>query len=86
MLRRRDGWRTFRTQPSTPRCTLATLLATRPEVDAVTLAARRGHADAALAARIFFHRDSDQARALADLADGLRSPQRKHLLGWEQTR
>lgn len=36
MLRRRDGWRTFRTQPSTPRRTLATLLATRPEVDAVT--------------------------------------------------
>ncbi len=65
MLRPRDGWRTFRTQPSAPRRTLATLLATRSKVDAVTLAAQA-----------FVHRDSDRARALADLADGLHSPQR----------
>ena len=54
------------------RHTHATLLGTRPEVDAVTLAARLGHADPAFTARTYVHRDHDRARALADLADALR--------------
>ena len=41
-------------------------------VDAVTLAARLGHADPAFTARTYIHRDDDRARALADLADTLR--------------
>ena len=45
-------------------------------VDAVTLAARLGHADPAFTARTYIHRDDDRARALADLADGLRLPER----------
>ena len=53
------------------RHTHATLLGTRPEVDAVTLAARLGHADPAFTARTYIHRD-DRARALANLADDLR--------------
>ena len=58
------------------RHTHATLLGTRPEVDAVTLAARLGHADPAFTARTYIHRDDDRARALAELADTLRSPDR----------
>lgn len=49
--------------------------------DAVTLAARLGHADPAFTARTYIHRDDDRARALANLADDLRSSQRKHLPG-----
>ena len=59
------AWHTFRH-------THATLLGTRPEVDAVTLAARLGHADPAFTARTYIHRDDDRARALANLADDLR--------------
>ena len=40
--------------------------------DAVTLAARLGHADPAFTARTYIHRDDDRARALANLADDLR--------------
>ena len=62
--------------PDTPfhtlRHTHATPLGTRPEVDAVTLAARLGHADPAFTARTYVNRDDDRARALADLADALR--------------
>ena len=36
------------------------------------LAARLGHADPAFTARTYVHRDDDRARALANLADGLR--------------
>ena len=53
------------------RHTHATVLGTRPEVDAVTLAARLGHADPAFTARTYIHRDDDRARALAEIADGL---------------
>ncbi len=53
------------------RHTHATVLGTRPEVDAVTLAARLGHADPAFTARHYIHRDDDRARALAEIADGL---------------
>jgi integrase len=53
------------------RHTHATVLGTRPEVDAVTLAARLGHADPAFTARTYIHRDDDRARALATLADDL---------------
>jgi integrase len=59
------AWHTFRH-------THATLLGTRPEVDAVTLAARMGHSDPAFTARTYIHRDDDRARALADVADALR--------------
>jgi len=52
----------------TLRHTHATVLGTRPEVDAVTLAARLGHADRALTERTYVHRDDDRARARADLA------------------
>ena len=45
-------------------------------VDAVTLAARLGHADPAFTARTYIHRDDDRARALAELEDTLRSPDR----------
>lgn len=41
-------------------------------VDAVTLAARLGHADPAFTARTYVYLDDDRARALADLADTLR--------------
>ena len=41
-------------------------------VDAVTLAARLGHADPAFTARTYVHRDDDRARALAEVADDLR--------------
>ena len=60
----------------TLRHTHATLLGTRPEVDAVTLAARMGHSDVAFTARTYIHRDDDRVRALADLADTLRSRDR----------
>ena len=63
------------------RRTHATLLGTHPEVDAVTRAARLGHADRAFTSRPHIHRDDDRARALADLAADLRSSQRKHLPG-----
>ena len=53
------------------RHTHATVLGTRPEVDAVTLAARLGHADPAFTARTYIHRDDDRARALAAIADDL---------------
>ena len=59
------AWHTFRH-------THATLLGTRPEVDAVTLAARLGHADPAFTARTYIHRDDNRARALAEVADALR--------------
>ena len=58
------------------RRTHATLLGTHPEVDAVTRAARLGHADPAFTSRTYIHLDDDRARALADLADGLRLPER----------
>ena len=53
------------------RHTHATVLGTRPEVDAVTLAARLGHSDPAFTARTYIHRDDDRTRALAAIADDL---------------
>ena len=41
-------------------------------IDAVSLAARLGHADPAFTARTYIHGDDDRARAFADLADTLR--------------
>ena len=43
---------------------------------ALGLASRPGHGDVAFTQRTYVHRDDDRARALADLADGLRLPER----------
>ena len=55
----------------TLRHTHATLLGTRPEVDAVTLAARMGHSDVATTKRHYIIPQHDRARAFADLAASL---------------